>query len=96
MKKRPNDKQVPQLVLDLVQELQSKMGEGVFRVPGSVGNVKKMEEQIDKGMQVSFAKTSSEDCASLLKHYLKKLPDPLIPNAMYAEWVAIVSMCKLT
>ncbi|XP_068924987.1 rho GTPase-activating protein 25 [Petaurus breviceps papuanus] len=58
--------------------------EGIFRLPGQDNLVKKMRDAFDAGERPSFERdTDVHTVASLLKLYLRELPDPVVPWSQY-------------
>ncbi|OBZ90374.1 Rho-GTPase-activating protein 5 [Choanephora cucurbitarum] len=65
--------------------------EGIFRVPGNVRRVNTLELIFDQstsnyGLDLSWEGYTVHDAASLLRRYLNKLPDPVIPFEFYREF----------
>ncbi|KAM8924440.1 rho GTPase-activating protein 22 [Pelodytes ibericus] len=62
--------------------------EGLFRLPGQATLVRDLQEAFDCGGKPSFdANTDVHTVASLLKLYLRELPEPVIPFSRYQEFV---------
>ncbi|XP_020841026.1 rho GTPase-activating protein 25 isoform X1 [Phascolarctos cinereus] len=58
--------------------------EGIFRLPGQDNLVKKLRDAFDAGERPSFERdTDVHTVASLLKLYLRELPDPVVPWSQY-------------
>ncbi|XP_044519519.1 rho GTPase-activating protein 25 isoform X2 [Gracilinanus agilis] len=58
--------------------------EGIFRLPGQDNLVKKLRDAFDAGERPSFERdTDVHTVASLLKLYLRELPDPVVPWNQY-------------
>ncbi|XP_063167637.1 rho GTPase-activating protein 25 isoform X2 [Candoia aspera] len=58
--------------------------EGIFRLPGQDNLVKKLRDAFDAGERPSFDQdTDVHTVASLLKLYLRELPEPVIPWPQY-------------
>lgn len=60
---------------------------GIFRLPGQASRIQSLKELYDSGSQEDFS--SSEDVhtvASLLKLYLRELPEPVVPFVFYQSY----------
>ncbi|KAK9395352.1 rho GTPase-activating protein 25 [Crotalus adamanteus] len=78
--------QVPILVEKCAEFIRKNglMEEGVFRLPGQDNLVKKLRDAFDAGERPSFDQdTDVHTVASLLKLYLRELPEPVIPWSQY-------------
>lgn len=63
--------------------------EGLFRLPGQANLVKELQDAFDCGEKPSFdCNTDVHTVASLLKLYLRELPEPVIPFQKYDEFLA--------
>ncbi|XP_072227814.1 rho GTPase-activating protein 24 isoform X2 [Leuresthes tenuis] len=63
--------------------------EGLFRLPGQANLVKELQDAFDCGEKPSFdSNTDVHTVASLLKLYLRELPEPVIPFQKYEEFLA--------
>ncbi|KAI4873520.1 hypothetical protein NFI96_000322 [Prochilodus magdalenae] len=60
---------------------------GLFRQPGQATLVKELQEAFDAGEKPSFDSTDVHTVASLLKLYLRELPEPLVPFCRYQEFL---------
>ncbi|XP_055035734.2 rho GTPase-activating protein 24 isoform X1 [Misgurnus anguillicaudatus] len=61
---------------------------GLFRQPGQATLVKELQEAFDAGEKPSFdSSTDVHTVASLLKLYLRELPEPLVPYSRYEEFL---------
>nr|XP_019965506.1 PREDICTED: rho GTPase-activating protein 22-like [Paralichthys olivaceus] len=67
---------------------------GLFRQPGQASLVKELQEAFDAGERPSFDSSSTDvhTVASLLKLYLRQLPEPLIPYSCYQDFL----LCRQT
>eukprot|EP00117_Sycon_ciliatum_P011238 scpid62917/ scgid1006/ Rho GTPase-activating protein 44; NPC-A-10; Rho-type GTPase-activating protein RICH2; RhoGAP interacting with CIP4 homologs protein 2 len=65
--------------------------EGLFRLAGSVSQVKKLKAHIDYGL-LDFSEVSPHTVAGVLKLYLRELPDPLFTEERYEDWKGISLM----
>ncbi|XP_017307403.1 rho GTPase-activating protein 25 isoform X1 [Ictalurus punctatus] len=62
--------------------------EGIFRLPGQENQVKHFREAFDAGERPSFpADTDVHTVASLLKLYLRELPEPVVPWTQYQDFL---------
>ncbi|NWJ10672.1 RHG25 protein, partial [Crypturellus undulatus] len=62
--------------------------EGIFRLPGQDNLVKRLRDAFDAGERPSFDRdTDVHTVASLLKLYLRELPEPAVPWAQYEDFL---------
>uniref|UniRef100_A0A3B4XPH9 Rho GTPase activating protein 22 n=1 Tax=Seriola lalandi dorsalis TaxID=1841481 RepID=A0A3B4XPH9_SERLL len=62
--------------------------EGLFRMPGQANLVKELQEAFDCGDKPLFdSNTDVHTVASLLKLYLRELPEPVIPFSKYEDFL---------
>ncbi|XP_072521119.1 rho GTPase-activating protein 25 [Salminus brasiliensis] len=62
--------------------------EGIFRLPGQENQVKHFREAFDAGERPSFpSDTDVHTVASLLKLYLRELPEPVVPWTQYQDFL---------
>ncbi|KAK3578719.1 hypothetical protein CHS0354_010103 [Potamilus streckersoni] len=61
--------------------------EGLFRLPGRTVLIREMKDRFDQGEKVIFDEASIDihTVASLLKQYIRELPEPLIPGNLYQQ-----------
>ncbi|KAI3374017.1 hypothetical protein L3Q82_022573, partial [Scortum barcoo] len=61
---------------------------GLFRQPGQASLVKELQQAFDAGERPSFdSGTDVHTVASLLKLYLRQLPEPLVPYSRYQDFL---------
>ncbi|KAM9451438.1 rho GTPase-activating protein 24 isoform 2-T2 [Clarias gariepinus] len=87
--RRYGDHMAPLVVeqcVDFIRE-QGLMEVGLFRQPGQATLVKELQEAFDAGEKPSFDNTDVHTVASLLKLYLRELPEPLVPFSRYQEFL---------
>ncbi|XP_069578364.1 rho GTPase-activating protein 24-like [Brachyistius frenatus] len=61
---------------------------GLFRQPGQASLVKELQQAFDSGERPSFdSSTDVHTVASLLKLYLRQLPEPLVPYRRYQDFL---------
>ncbi|XP_071778316.2 rho GTPase-activating protein 25 [Centroberyx gerrardi] len=62
--------------------------EGIFRLPGQDNTVKQFRDAFDAGERPSFpSDTDVHTVASLLKLYLRELPQPVVPWTQYQDFL---------
>ncbi|XP_073897931.1 rho GTPase-activating protein 24 isoform X2 [Castor canadensis] len=67
--------------------------EGLFRLPGQANLVKELQDAFDCGEKPSFdSNTDVHTVASLLKLYLRELPEPVIPYAKYEDFLSCAKL----
>ena len=60
---------------------------GIFRLPGKASQIQALRELYDSGSQQDFpASEDVHNVASLLKLYLRELPEPVIPYIYYTSY----------
>ncbi|XP_071609686.1 rho GTPase-activating protein 24 isoform X2 [Heliangelus exortis] len=67
--------------------------EGLFRLPGQANLVKELQDAFDCGEKPCFdSNTDVHTVASLLKLYLRELPEPVIPYTKYEDFLSCAKM----
>uniref|UniRef100_A0AAV2LSB7 Rho GTPase-activating protein 24 n=2 Tax=Knipowitschia caucasica TaxID=637954 RepID=A0AAV2LSB7_KNICA len=67
--------------------------EGLFRMPGQANLVKDLQEAFDCGDKPLFdCNTDVHTVASLLKLYLRELPEPVIPFSKYEDFLTCAQL----
>ncbi|XP_041830754.1 rho GTPase-activating protein 22 isoform X2 [Melanotaenia boesemani] len=67
--------------------------EGLFRMPGQANLVKELQEAFDCGDKPLFdSNTDVHTVASLLKLYLRELPEPVIPFSKYEDFLTCAQL----
>jgi len=87
---------VPKLVASACVFIEERKGvEGIYRMSGSQGRQKVMRSHIEE-QQTDFANISPPphvlDVASLLKQFLRELPEPVIPRSLHT----LLSSCYIS
>ena len=60
---------------------------GIFRLPGQASRILALKELYDSGSQEDFSSTEDvHTVASLLKLYLRELPEPVVPFTLYESY----------
>ncbi|ROL48424.1 Rho GTPase-activating protein 23 [Anabarilius grahami] len=63
---------------------------GIYRVPGNNAMVSSLQDQLNKGMEIDTAEERWQDLnviSSLLKSFLRKLPEPLFTDDKYNDFI---------
>ncbi|KAJ8418165.1 hypothetical protein AAFF_G00138740 [Aldrovandia affinis] len=67
--------------------------EGLFRMPGQANHVKELQDAFDCGDKPLFtSNTDIHTVASLLKLYLRELPEPVVPFAKYQDFLTCAQL----
>ncbi|XP_062376380.1 rho GTPase-activating protein 22 [Sardina pilchardus] len=67
--------------------------EGLFRMPGQANLVKELQDAFDHGDKPQFdSNTDVHTVASLLKLYLRELPEPVIPFTKYQDFISCAQL----
>uniref|UniRef100_A0A1A7YDU2 Rho GTPase activating protein 22 n=1 Tax=Iconisemion striatum TaxID=60296 RepID=A0A1A7YDU2_9TELE len=63
--------------------------EGLFRAPGQTNHVRELQDTFDRGEKPVFdSSTDVHTVASLLKLYIRELPEPIIPFSKYTQFIS--------
>uniref|UniRef100_U3JSS0 Rho GTPase-activating protein 24 n=1 Tax=Ficedula albicollis TaxID=59894 RepID=U3JSS0_FICAL len=93
--KRYGHRLAPMLVEQCVDFIRQRglKEEGLFRLPGQANLVKELQDAFDCGEKPSFdSNTDVHTVASLLKLYLRELPEPVVPYAKYEDFLSCAKM----
>ncbi|KAK3555414.1 hypothetical protein QTP86_015749 [Hemibagrus guttatus] len=93
--RRYGNKLAPMLVEQCVDFIRrwGLQEEGLFRLPGQANLVKELQDAFDCGEKPAFdGNTDVHTVASLLKLYLRELPEPVIPFSKYDEFLACTKL----
>lgn len=67
--------------------------EGLFRAPGQTNHVRELQDSFDRGEKPVFDSTTDvHTVASLLKLYIRELPEPVIPFAKYTQFLSCAQL----
>ncbi|XP_056092087.1 rho GTPase-activating protein 22 [Rhinichthys klamathensis goyatoka] len=78
--------------VDFIRE-QGLDEEGLFRMPGQANLVKDLQEAFDCGDKPQFdSNTDVHTVASLLKLYLRELPEPVVPFCKYEDFLTCAQL----
>ncbi|XP_068190336.1 rho GTPase-activating protein 24 isoform X3 [Antennarius striatus] len=89
--RRYGNKLAPMLVEQCVDFIRQRglQEEGLFRLPGQANLVKELQDAFDCGEKPSFdCNTDVHTVASLLKLYLRELPEPVVPFQRYDDFLS--------
>ncbi|XP_015233137.1 PREDICTED: rho GTPase-activating protein 22 isoform X1 [Cyprinodon variegatus] len=83
---------VVELCADFIRE-QGLKEEGLFRAPGQTNYVRELQDVFDRGEKPVFdSSTDVHTVASLLKLYIRELPEPIIPFSKYSEFLSCAQL----
>ncbi|XP_049710890.1 rho GTPase-activating protein 22 isoform X2 [Elephas maximus indicus] len=88
-------RQAPLLVEQCVDFLRERglTEEGLFRMPGQASLVRDLQDSFDCGEKPLFDSTTDvHTVASLLKLYLRELPEPVVPFARYEDFLSCAQL----
>ncbi|XP_042636591.1 rho GTPase-activating protein 22 [Orycteropus afer afer] len=88
-------RQAPLLVEQCVDFLRERglTEEGLFRMPGQANLVRDLQDSFDCGEKPLFDSTTDvHTVASLLKLYLRELPEPVVPFARYEDFLSCAQL----
>lgn len=67
--------------------------EGLFRAPGQTNHVRELQDVFDRGETPVFdSSTDVHTVASLLKLYIRELPEPIIPFSKYTQFLSCAQL----
>nr|XP_020457207.1 rho GTPase-activating protein 22-like isoform X2 [Monopterus albus] len=67
--------------------------EGLFRAPGQTNHVRELQDAFDHGEKPVFDSTTDvHTVASLLKLYIRELPEPIIPFSKYTQFLSCAQL----
>ncbi|XP_030011855.1 rho GTPase-activating protein 22 isoform X2 [Sphaeramia orbicularis] len=67
--------------------------EGLFRAPGQTNHVRELQDSFDRGEKPVFdSSTDVHTVASLLKLYIRELPEPVIPFSKYTQFLSCAQL----
>ncbi|XP_018560104.2 LOW QUALITY PROTEIN: GEM-interacting protein [Lates calcarifer] len=90
LRDRPDE--VPFVVLHCTSEIESRAlsVQGVYRVSGSKPRIQKLCQAFEmQKEQVDLSDLSPHDITSILKHFFKELPEPLLTFDLYNDFIAV-------
>ncbi|XP_057674983.1 rho GTPase-activating protein 24 isoform X2 [Corythoichthys intestinalis] len=93
--RRYGNKMAPMLVEQCADFIRQRglCEEGLFRLPGQANLVKELQEAFDCGEKPLFdCNTDVHTVASLLKLYLRELPEPVVPFHKYDDFLACTKL----
>uniref|UniRef100_A0A672IAG8 GEM interacting protein n=1 Tax=Salarias fasciatus TaxID=181472 RepID=A0A672IAG8_SALFA len=90
--------EVPFVVLRCISEIESRAlsVQGVYRVSGSKPRIQKLCQAFEtQKEQVDLSDHSPHDITSILKHFFKELPEPLLTFELYNDFIAVGKVIQL-
>ena len=94
MQKQENmypDLKIPKVCADMLADLSVRgvNEEGIFRIAGRFGEIERIRELVDSGVDVDFSEHKSiHDVAGLFKKFLRELPTPLLTYEVFDTIIA--------
>ncbi|KAJ8254065.1 hypothetical protein COCON_G00206770 [Conger conger] len=89
---RQHPDEVPFLVEHCTAEIENRAltVQGVYRVSGSKPRIQKLCQAFEiQGDQVDLSDLSPHDVTSVLKHFFKELPEPLLTFDLYHDFITV-------
>ncbi|XP_077973704.1 uncharacterized protein LOC120347891 isoform X2 [Styela clava] len=84
-------KEAPYIIIKCCEFIRQSGGfyeEGLFRLPGQANEVKELQDSFDMGERPDFDKsTDVHTVTSLMKSFLRELPEPLVPFNLYSPLI---------
>lgn len=68
--------------------------EGIFRLSGSAADIQATKDLLDRGKDVDLQEKDIHTLTGLFKHLLREMPDSILTNQYYNEWIEIGSKKK--
>ena len=89
-------KKIPQFFLDCSVYLEENCLHvpGIFRVSGVQKRVKFLKSHVDQGEEIDFSKIVPHDVTSLMKMFLREMPEPLLSFRLYEFYIASAKHLK--
>jgi hypothetical protein len=76
------------LVVTLIQHLEKHVSlEGLYRIPGDMGEVRRTKEALNQGKKVSYEGMNPHTIGSILKVFFKELDDAVFTSKLYHGWI---------
>jgi len=90
---RSNQGGIPNIMFECITQIQMRGIDvkGLFRVPGNHLKIQETQKLLQAGKKVNFYELDILLIASILKLWLRELPDPLIPFNFYDKLIALGS-----
>ena len=85
---------VPEFIEDVLEYLgqSTQIQEGLFRLSGTFSRIKSLQDRLNSGERLNSMSLQASDChniASLLKQFLRNLPEPLLTFELYDAWQSL-------
>eukprot|EP01130_Rhizamoeba_saxonica_P014342 TRINITY_DN6259_c0_g1_i6.p1 TRINITY_DN6259_c0_g1~~TRINITY_DN6259_c0_g1_i6.p1 ORF type:complete len:413 (-),score=97.97 TRINITY_DN6259_c0_g1_i6:324-1562(-) len=81
--------------IEFLRRVNAKDEEGIFRISGGKDLVDEYKARIDKDLSVDFSDLPDYEMhviASIMKLWLRTLPDPLIPFSLYDDFLDVANL----
>ena len=91
---RNEETNTPFFIEDVLEYLSdpSQIQEGIFRLSGTFARIQSLQDRLNSGERLKAMSLSSSEChnvASLLKQFLRNLPEPLLTFELYDAWQSL-------
>lgn len=86
------DGSIPRPVLAMLENLlhEGIWLKGIFRVNPKASAVRELREKLDSGETVDYSQVTAHVTASLLKEFLRKLPDCVLLSEKFNAWMSLL------
>ncbi|VDN50631.1 unnamed protein product [Dracunculus medinensis] len=92
-------KRIPQILVRCVEELEKRglKVKGIYRTCGVKSKIEQICEEFERSAEsydVDLDSYHPMNIASVVKLYLRKLPEPLFTYELYGEWITLANRCS--
>lgn len=92
------DRMVPQIVEQCINAVETRGldYEGIYRKSGGAGQMRMIQQSFEQGLPIDLddVEEVNDICAvtSVLKHYFRQLPNPLLTYELYSQFIELASI----
>lgn len=93
------DRMVPQIVEQCINAVETRGldYEGIYRKSGGAGQMRMIQQSFEQGLPIDLddVEEVNDICAvtSVLKHYFRQLPNPLLTYELYSQFIELACKC---